>query len=260
MISTTRIPPSDADQLRARVEELEADRRRLLMVIELLRELAGSLDYRDIVHAVARRIGYALELDRCSVFLTEKGGTTVHLVASYEDPALRSQIIQLGRYPEIRQALETAAVVNIPDVLHEPSLEAVQDQLAARRVQSITVIPIAWRRVVIGALFLRTDRTRAPLSHPDIQWAKLVAGVTAQALRTAHKFERLQARRRGGDGAALERDRERAALIAFLAKLLAGYQTEDEGAADELVPRTGQAELDRLVGVALTVLRHEPRA
>lgn len=153
MISTTRLPPSDADQLRARVEELEADRRRLLMVIELLRELAGSLDYRDIVHAVARRIGYALELDRCSVFLTEKGGTTVHLVASYEDPALRSQIIQLGRYPEIRQALETASVVNIPDVLHEPSLEAVQDQLAARRVQSITVIPIAWRRVVIGALF-----------------------------------------------------------------------------------------------------------
>lgn len=251
-----RFPTADPERLRARIEELEHERRRFLTVIELLRELAGSLNYRDIVQAVARRIGYALELDRCSVFLTEKGGGTVHLVASYEDPALRSQTVDLALYPELRQALESGEVVNIPDVIHEPSLEPVQDMLTSRRVQSITVVPVAWKKVTIGAIFLRTDRTRPPLSPADIQWARLVADVTARSLRTAHRFERLQARNRGSESA-LAKDRERAAMIAFLKRLLTAFVDHDQAALDELVPQAGQAELDRLAGVALTVLTRE---
>jgi len=253
----SRFPGSDpTDRLKARIEELETERRRLLMAIELLRELTGSLNYRDIVQAVARRIGYALELDRCSVFLTEKSRGVVHLVASYEDPSLRSQAIDLAQYPELKEALESGKVVNIPDVIHEPALESVQDQLANRRVQSITVIPLAWRRVVIGAVFLRTDRTRPPLSPADVQWARLVADVTARALRTAHRFERLESRKRGSVSA-LARDRERAALIAFLTKLLTSYADRDPSRQDELVPKASEAEIERLAGVALTVLKRE---
>lgn len=253
---TPRFPAADPERLRARIEELEHERRRLLTVIELLRELTGSLNYRDIVQSVARRIGYALELDRCSVFLTEKGGGNVHLVASYEDPALRSQTVDLSLYPELRQALESGEVVNIPDVIHEPALEPVQDMLVSRRVQSITVVPVAWKKVTIGAIFLRTDRTRPPLSAGDIQWARLVADVTARALRTAHRFERLQARTRGSE-TALAKDRERAAMIAFLKRLLTAFAAHDQATLDELVPQAGQAELDRLAGVALTVLTRE---
>jgi GAF domain-containing protein len=259
MNPAARFPNADPERLRARIEELEAERRRLLMVIELLRELAGSLNYRDIVHAVARRIGYTLELDRCSVFLTEKGGSTVHLVASYEDPSLRSQTVDLAEYPELKRALESGEIVNIPDVIHEPALEPVQDALANRRVQSITVVPVAWRKVIIGAIFLRTDRTRPPLNPTDIQWAKLVADVTARALRTAHRFERLQARQRGSD-TALDKDRERAALIAFLKRLLTTFTEQDQAGLDDLVPRTSRTELDRLAGVALTVLSRDNRA
>ncbi len=255
--SPVRFPGSDpTDRLKARIEELETERRRLLMAIELLRELTGSLNYRDIVQSVARRIGYALELDRCSVFLTEKSRGVVHLVASYEDPSLRSQAIELAQYPELKEALESGKVVNIPDVIHEPSLESVQDQLATRRVQSITVVPLAWRRVVIGAVFLRTDRTRAPLSPADVQWARLVADVTARALRTAHRFERLEARKRGSVSA-LARDRERAAMISFLTKLLTSYSDREATRHDELVPKATEAEIDRLAGVALTVLKRE---
>src|SRR3990170_2520005 len=37
-----------AERLQARIEELEAERRRLLAVVELLRELSAALTYRDI--------------------------------------------------------------------------------------------------------------------------------------------------------------------------------------------------------------------
>ena len=256
-MTSPRFAQSDA-ALRSRIDQLEGERRRLLMIIELLRELAGSLNYRDIVHAVARRIGYALELDRCSVFLTEKGGGSVHLVASYEDPSLRSQMVDLAEYPELRQALDSGEIVNIPDVIHEPALEPVQDMLATRRVQSITVVPVVWKRVTIGAIFLRTDRTRAPLSATDIQWAKLVADVTARSLRTAHRFERLQARQRGSEQS-LDRDRERAAMLAFLTRLLTAFTTQDQAGIDDLLPRTTLAELERLAGVALTVLSRDAK-
>lgn len=256
MMNPARFPAADPDRLQTRIEELEAERRRLLIVIELLRELAGSLNYRDIVQSVARRVGYALELDRCSVFLTETGGGGVHLVASYEDPSLQSQTVNLAEYPELKRAIDTGEIVNIPDVIHEPALESVQDTLATRRVQSITVVPVMWRKAAIGAIFLRTDRTRPPLSPSDIQWARLVADVTARALRTAHRFEGLQASQRGS-AAALEKDRERAALISFLKRLIVSFSDQDVPSLDESVPRASQAELDRLAGVALAVLRRE---
>ncbi|MEZ4457945.1 MAG: GAF domain-containing protein [Gemmatimonadales bacterium] len=182
----------------------------------------------------------------------------MHLVASYEDPCSRAST---WTWPttRTRRALESGDVVNIPDVIHEPALEPVQDMLATRRVQSITVVPIVWRRVTIGAIFLRTDRTRPALSPVDIQWAKLVADVTARSLRTAHRFERLQTRQRGSDSA-LEKDRERAAMIGFLKRLLANFAEQDQAGLDDLLPRTTQAELDRLAGVALTVLTRDSRA
>ena len=39
---------------------------------------------------VALRLGETFGLDRCSIFLAERGGQSVRLVASYEDPAIRN--------------------------------------------------------------------------------------------------------------------------------------------------------------------------
>jgi GAF domain-containing protein len=260
MTSPSRFPASDpVERLQARIDELEHDRRRMLTIIELLRELAGCLNYRDIVQTVARRMGYALGLDRCSVFLTERAAGTVHLVASYEDPSLRSREVDLAHYPELRKALDSGEIVNIPDVIHEPALEAFQDTLATRRVQSITVIPLAWRQVSIGAIFLRTDRDHPPLSAADVQWSKLVADITARSLQTAHRFERLEARQRGSR-AALDVERERAALVQFVQRLFEAFDRQEASTVDELVPKASRAELDRLVSVALTVLRREASA
>ena len=255
MTVPSRFPTTTAaERLQSRIEELEAERRRLLTVIELLRELAGCLNYRDIVQVVARRMGYALNLDRCSIFLTDRGRDAVHLVASYEDPGLRNQQVDLTAYPELRRALESGQVVNIPDVIHEPALEPFQDSLASRRVQSITVVPLMWRSAPIGAIFLRTDRSRPPLDPSDVQWSKLVADVTARALRTAHRFERLEARQRGSR-AALLAERRRTALFQFVERLLVAFGKEER--ADDVMPQASSAEIDRMVSVALAVLRRE---
>ena len=243
-------------RLQHRVEALERERKQLLALLDLLRDISGSLHYLDIVQTVARRLGNAFGLDRCSVFLAERGGGAVHLVASYEDPGIRNHVVDLSRYPELRRSLETGSVVSIPDATRDPSLAGVFAVLTSRRVQSITVVPITWRGSSIGAIFLRTFRDGAELAEQEVEFCRVVADLTSRALRQAHHFERLRATH-GGGAVAVAAERERAAMLGFLRRVLMAFGDRD-GAWDEgLLARASSAELDRLVGVALTVLSNE---
>jgi GAF domain-containing protein len=251
--------PDQLIRLQNRVEALERERKQLLALLDIFKEISGSLHYVDIVQTVARRLGNTFGLDRCSVFLAERGGGAVHLVASYEDPGIRNHVVDLSRYPELRRALDTGEIVVIPDAMRDPSLAGVFAVLSSRRVQSITVVPIMWRGAAIGAMFLRTFKDGAEVAEQEIEFCRVVADITSRSLRQAHHFERLQERRRGG-AAKIGAERERAALIGFLRRFLSAFGDRD-GAWDEgLLARASTHELDRLVGVAMTVLTNEAQA
>src|SRR5207249_1523141 len=133
--------------LGARVAELERERKHLLAIIEILKEVSTSLHFIDILQAIARKLGEAFGLDRCSIFLAERGGRSVRLVASYEDPTIRNYVVDLERYPELKRAMQGGETVFIPDAATDPSLKHVKGELISRRVKSITVVPITWRGV-----------------------------------------------------------------------------------------------------------------
>src|SRR5213080_3118857 len=133
--------------LEARVAELERERKHLLAIIEILKEVSTSLHFIDILQGIARKLGEAFGLDRCSIFLAERGGRSVRLVASYEDPTIRNYVVDLERYPELKRAMQGGETVFIPDVATDPSLKHVKSELLSRRVKSITVVPITWRKV-----------------------------------------------------------------------------------------------------------------
>src|SRR6266511_2730690 len=194
MTSPATPTAADAARLAARVADLERERKHLLAVIEILKEVSTSLHFIDILQAIARKLGEAFGLDRCSIFLAERGGTSVRLVASYEDPTIRNYVVDLERYPELKRAMQGGETVFIPDAATDPSLKHVKGELINRRVKSITVVPITWRGVAIGAIFLRTFRDGPTFSDEDVRFVQVVAALTAQALRNAHRYERLAQR------------------------------------------------------------------
>ncbi|HET8650120.1 MAG TPA: GAF domain-containing protein [Gemmatimonadales bacterium] len=247
----------EVKRLQARIELLEQERKHLLAIVEILQEIGGSLHFVDIVQAVARRLGEAFGLDRCSIFLAERNGRTVRLVASYEDPGIRNYVVDLDRYPELKQALQTGQPVFIADVATDPRLSQALGPRESRRVKSITVVPISWRAVPIGAIFLRSYRDGPGFSDADVQFCQVVASLTAQALRNAHRFERLQSRQYGGSGTARTQERQRVVLVRYLRRLLDTFAERDPVAAEGLSPRASDAELERLVDVTLTVLDQE---
>ena len=259
MTISSALTLAEAERLAARIAELEHERKHLLAVIEILKEISGSLHFIDILQSIARKLGESFGLDRCSIFLSERGGTHVRLVASYEDPTIRNHLVDLERYPELKRAIHHGETVFIPDAINDPTLKHVKAELTNRRVKSITVVPINWRGVAIGAIFLRAFRDGPIFSDADVRFVQVVASLTAQALRNAHRYERL-AQRQAETGEALRRmELERVALLSFLRRLMDVFGRQDGAWGEGLLPKASAEELDRLVGVALAVIQEEAK-
>src|SRR5206468_3817812 len=209
----------------------------------ILKEVSTSLHFIDILQAIARKLGEAFGLDRCSIFLAERGGRSVRLVASYEDPTIRNYVVDLERYPELKRAMQGGETVFIPDAATDPSLKHVKGEMISRRVKSITVVPITWRGVAIGAIFLRTFRDGPPFSDEDVRFVQVVAAITAQALRNAHRYERLAQRQHETGDTMRRMELERVALLSFLRRLLAAFGEREGAWAEGLLPRASAPEL-----------------
>ncbi|HET7791388.1 MAG TPA: GAF domain-containing protein [Gemmatimonadales bacterium] len=259
MTISSALTSAEAERLAARIAELEHERKHLLAVIEILKEISGTLHFIDILQSIARKLGEAFGLDRCSIFLGERGGKTVRLVASYEDPTIRNYVVDLERYPELKRAMASGETVFIPDAANDPSLKHVRGELVNRRVKSITVVPITWRSVAIGAIFLRTFRDGPTFSDSDVRFVQVVSSLTAQALRNAHRYERLAQRQESSDENLRRMELERVALLSFLRRFLDAFGQREGAWGEGLLPRASAEELDRLVGVALAVIQEEAK-
>ncbi len=247
----------DLVRLETRVRELEQERKHLLAVIEILEEISGTLHFVDILQAITRKLGEAFGLDRCSIFLVERGGTKARLMASYEDPTIRNYVVDLERYPELRQALQSGETVFIPDAAADPSLKHVKASLINRKVQSITVVPITWRGVAIGAIFLRTFRDGPTFSDTDVRFTQVVGSLTAKALRNAYRYERLLQRQSEPGTKGRHAELERIALVSFLKRFLDAFHKRDGANAEGLLPQSSSDELNRLVEIAMAVVTEE---
>jgi GAF domain-containing protein len=256
---TTSVTQDEAERLQARIRDLERERKQLLALVEILQEIAGSLHFVDIMQSIARRLGEAFGLDRCSIFLADPDGKTARLVASFEDPSIRNYVVDLDRYPELRRALTTGQTVYIPDVEQDLSMAHLKGTFDTRRVRAITVIPITWRRAAIGAVLLRSFRDSAAFSEADVRFCEVIAGLAAKALRNAHRYEKLQ-QRVGDPSGARAVDRERVALVGFLRRLLDDFAAREGPWSEGVLARASAEEIERLVGVALTVLQQEAAA
>lgn len=245
--------------MHARLAEVERERDRLIAVVELLQDISALEHFVDVVQTIARRLGDAFGLDRCAIFLTGEKNE-VRLVASYEDPSIRNLVVDVNRYPELKRAFETGETVFIADAANEPMLKAVRSQLELRNVRSIVVVPLQWESSTIGALFLRTGRDAQAFSDADVRFCQVVAGLAAKALHNAHRLESLVRQQQHGTAAQRRAELQRIALIAFLRRLLDRHAgAADQSAAETLLPKASDEELERLVAVAMHVFEEEAK-
>ncbi len=249
------------ERLEARIAELERERDQLVTVIDILQGISSSLHFEEILQTIARKLGETFGLDRSSIYLAADA-REARLVATYEDPGVRNLIVDLERYPELKQALESGKAVFIPDAATDPMLRSARAALEGRNVRSIIVAPIMWQGTTIGAIFLRSgERATAPFSDHDVRFCQVIASLTASALRNAHRFEALKRVHADTQGAQRGAERERLLLLAFMRRLLDGYlKGPEHRVAETLLPEAAHDELDRMTSLAWAAIGREGTA
>jgi GAF domain-containing protein len=242
-------------RLQARVAELERERDHLVATVDILHSISAASHFTDVLQTITRKLGDAFRLDRCSIYLAGDR-REVRLVATYEDAAVRNLIVDVERYPELKRALKSGETVWIPDTNVDPMLRPVRSTLARRNVQSIVVAPIRSGGATIGAIFLRTERNSPPFTERDVRFCQVIASLTANALRTAHRAESLaRPRPKAAEAGAERHQRQQRMLLALLRRLLDRYAPDGapEAGAGAGGPPSPD-ELERLIAAAAGVM------
>ncbi len=195
--------------LRDHVQALGRREHDARVVLELTQALASTLDFRNILYTVVRRIADVARVDRCSIVLVREEGKVGYVVAASDDRDLRDLPIDLMNYPEIRKVIETGEPLVIDDAsTHPVFVEAV---LPPNSFRSLAILPILYEDKPLGVLFLRGKKPGATREH-ELWVARTVASATAIALRNARMMQSLRDQTRESTYARFEAERKIRAL------------------------------------------------
>lgn len=161
--------------------------------LEISSLIAGAVDtetvYTHLTEVVARLFGAG----RVAVMLTQPDGATAEVVAGLDQGRMVTNLkIDLERYPEITNALESRAPVVIDRAGRHPDLAAVHEILPRRaRAASILVTPIVRGEEARGAIFVRLEEGRHDFTEHEIEFCRIMAEIAGQALFRAERFEEI---------------------------------------------------------------------
>jgi two-component system NtrC family sensor kinase len=160
-------------------------RRELVTLLEILDAVNSSLDLEQVTRTVVSKIATIIPVTRCSILFVDRPTRRAYVLASHDDPELDMLEIDLGKYPEVRKAIETRSSVLVEDIASDPLLDEVREYLRDLAFSSIMVIPLTFCEDVLGTLCIRTARKRQRFSEREMHFCTAVARASANALQNA---------------------------------------------------------------------------
>ena len=159
----------------------------LRALLEISDAVTGTLDVRQVMRLIVQRVGDLVRAHRCSILLVDERLRNCFVVAANDNPDVDMLEVDLGKYPEIRKAIETREPVIVRDVEHDPIVAPVREQLLRMGYRSLLVLPLVFGKEVLGTLFLRASR-ETPFTPVEIRFCRVAAGASANALKNALLF------------------------------------------------------------------------
>ncbi len=176
-------------------------------VFQQIAESAATLeDSPEGLHDILQRLCEAIGWSRAALLLLSEDPEGLLLVAANDDPLPLKVPLLRRKYPEVRAAIDSQEIVEVPDTL-DSKLMGEWAQLAAERGgRALVALPLCIDDSVAGVILIRSPEPgslKAPRAH---EFLRLFAGQLAIVLKS------------GGLLAALHEQTKR--------KSLAGYQSE----------------------------------
>ena len=161
-------------------------------LIEVSEAMASSLPVEDALYVAVRRVGQTVPVSRCNVVVRGTKDDEVIVLASHDDPNLRHQAIDLGRYPEIQRCIAGGDIVLIEDVHADPAMREVLDFIRSVDLRSCLVLPLYVREVVVGTMSLTTRRVSHGFTRREVLFLRAMANMVAGVLATTDIIERVR--------------------------------------------------------------------
>ena len=164
--------------------------------LEITAATTSTLDLHEVLYLIVQRVAGLVNALRCSILTVDEAGGACTVLASSDDKKVGGLKLDLGKYPEVRRAIETREAVVINDVAREPLMKEVRQRLESLGFQSIMVMPMMHGASLLGMLVLRAARSDRRFSPAEITACQVVANASANALRNAMLFEQVRSQAR----------------------------------------------------------------
>lgn len=160
------------------------------VLYEVLEMLATGLSSHDTLYEISVKINKVLPVKRCNIVAGGHFTDMGFVAASNDDPKFECFKLDLNKYPEVRQVLQTGKAVVIEDMANDPIMKDIKKNFNNIDFNSILVLPIKFRNATIGVLSVRASEENKIFAEEEIKICQLLATAAAQALngwRYVHK-------------------------------------------------------------------------
>jgi diguanylate cyclase (GGDEF)-like protein len=177
---------------RSLIESLYRDRKDLQALLELTSLASSTLNPKEVLYLVVKKISEILKVTRCSMIsINAEDERYAQVISTFEDPMITNIRLDLEKYPEIRSVLSSRKPVVIQDAQKDPLMKNVRELIAPLGIRSILVIPIFFREEIIGTMLLRTSRANHAFTKREIQLCVALANASSHALYNAFLYQKL---------------------------------------------------------------------
>lgn len=174
------------------IQSLYNEKKDLEAIVELTALVSSTLDPKEILYHIVKKLSELIDVTRCSILSTRLSDKKeMHVMSTFEDKDIHDITLDIGKYPEIMQAMKSKKTVVVKDALRDPLMKPVHDVIKHIGIRSIVVSPVIFRDEVIGSLFLRTSRTGHVFTEREIKLCNAVANASANALYNAFLYEKV---------------------------------------------------------------------
>jgi len=160
-------------------------------ILSLTHMLVSTIDIREILFTIVRKIAEVVRVDRVSIVLVPDERDIGYVVATSDDAEITDLRLNLNKYPEIQHVLNTKKSLVITDAGTHPLLDVVRSSVT-NLLTALTLIPIVWEDRAFGVLFIRAVTEKGALTPRQMFVCEALVNATAVALHNAQILQKLR--------------------------------------------------------------------
>lgn len=161
------------------VEELDLEPAQIAagfqLLYDCLRILAEVKDIHISIHECLKHVSTLSNATRVNILLADLEKNQAQVMASSDDPKLDNLSVELEKYPEVREVMLNASILNIKDITQNPLTKDIKAQVKTIDIVSILVFPIRHRQETIGTLNIRLGKGGMEVSDKHLKTFYMIA-------------------------------------------------------------------------------------